>query len=81
MLTCTVTGPVDYVYWMMNGQLLPGDNTTEFVMNNTISFKPVYHNDTGIYQCVAMNAADNVTSPPYMLVVICEYSFRYCSVL
>lgn len=69
-----MTGPVDYVYWMMNGQPLPRDNTTDFVMTETISFKPVEQNDTGSYECVAINAANTVTSPPYMLVVNCEYN-------
>lgn len=74
MLTCNVTGPVDQVSWMMNGQLLSTNNTTHSVVNKTVNFMPVARNDAGSYQCVAMNAADTVTSSPYMLVVNCEYN-------
>lgn len=73
-LTCSVTGPVDRVYWLLNNQSLLADNSTGFVMNKTIFFTPLERNDTGSYQCMAMNAAENVTSPPYMLVVNCEYN-------
>ncbi|XP_026228385.1 carcinoembryonic antigen-related cell adhesion molecule 5-like [Anabas testudineus] len=68
-LKCSVTGPVDRVYWLLNNQSLLADNSTGFVMNKTIFFTPLERNDTGSYQCMAMNAAENVTSPPYMLVV------------
>lgn len=74
MLKCKVTGPADYVHWMMNGHFVPGDNTTDILMNNTIYFNPVEPIDTGNYQCIAMNAAENMTSPPYMLLVNCEYN-------
>lgn len=72
MLTCRVTGPAVHVQWLLNGQRLRGDNATHALMNGTLSFNPVERNDTGRYQCVAMNAAENVTSPPHMLLVNCE---------
>ncbi|KAK2910039.1 carcinoembryonic antigen-related cell adhesion molecule 1 [Channa argus] len=70
MLTCDVVGPADRVYWFMDDQPLQEDNMMYFEINNTIlHFDPLKQNDTGKYQCLAMNAAGNMTSPPYMLVV------------
>ncbi|XP_075965820.1 cell adhesion molecule CEACAM5-like [Anarhichas minor] len=69
-LTCNATGTVKHVYWMKNGELLREDNTTVFSSDNkTVTFNPLKHNDTGHYQCVAINALWNMTSPPYMLLV------------
>ncbi|KAM6935828.1 cell adhesion molecule CEACAM5-like [Lycodopsis pacificus] len=69
-LTCNATGTVKHVYWMKNGEPLREDNTTVFSSDNkTVTFNPLKHNDTGQYQCVAINALWNLTSPPYMLLV------------
>ena len=72
-LTCNVTGPAGHVIWMKNGEPLQEDNRTVFHMDNkTVTFNPVEYNDTGLYQCMAINAFWNMTSPPYMLIVNCE---------
>ncbi|XP_068613228.1 carcinoembryonic antigen-related cell adhesion molecule 5-like [Brachionichthys hirsutus] len=69
-LTCNVTGPAEYVYWMKNGERLYGDDRKTMHMdNNTLKFYPVEYNDTGYYQCVATNVAWNKTSPAYKLLV------------
>ncbi|KAG7216932.1 hypothetical protein INR49_001586 [Caranx melampygus] len=69
-LHCNVTGPAEYVYWMMNGMKLHGHNTTVFSMDNTtVTFKPLNRYSTGNYSCKAMNAVGNMTSAPYMLLV------------
>ncbi|XP_055359198.1 hemicentin-1-like [Betta splendens] len=69
MLTCSVSGPAANVQWMMDGQHLSGDNATHVLANNTLYFQPVARNDTGRYQCVVVNAGENLTSHPYMLLV------------
>lgn len=69
-LTCNVSGPARHVYWMKNGEPLHEDNRTVFSMDNkTVTFSPLDRNDTGHYQCMALNAVWNMTSPPYMLLV------------
>lgn len=69
-LTCNVTGPADHVYWMKNDELLHENMTIAFYMHNkTLAFKPLDPNDTGYYQCKAMNAVSNMTSSPHMLLV------------
>ncbi|XP_073342285.1 cell adhesion molecule CEACAM5-like [Pagrus major] len=69
-LTCNVTGPADHVYWMKNYEPLHEDGTTVFSMHNkTVTFKPLEYSDTGYYQCKAINAVGNMTSPPYKLLV------------
>lgn len=73
-LTCNVTGPADYIYWMKNGQRLHEDNRTFFHKDNeTVEINPVKRYDTGNYYCLAINAAGNMSSALYMLVVICEF--------
>lgn len=44
-------------------------------MYNTtwLTFDPVIHSDTGIYQCQAFNYVSNMTSDPYELIVNCKY--------
>ena len=75
MLTCNVTGPVEHVYWMKNDKPLDTDNRTVINMDNkTVSFNPLERNDTGDYQCMAVNPVENKTSPAHMLLVNCEYS-------
>ncbi|XP_031581981.2 carcinoembryonic antigen-related cell adhesion molecule 5-like [Oreochromis aureus] len=70
-LTCNVTGPADYIYWMKNGQRLHEDNRTFFHKDNqTVEINPVKRYDTGNYYCLAINAAGNMSSALYMLVVI-----------
>uniref|UniRef100_A0A3Q2W353 Hemicentin-1-like n=1 Tax=Haplochromis burtoni TaxID=8153 RepID=A0A3Q2W353_HAPBU len=70
-LTCNVTGPADYIYWMKNGQRLHEDNRTFFHKDNeTVEINPVKRYDTGNYYCLAINAAGNMPSAIYMLVVI-----------
>lgn len=72
-LTCNVTGPVEHVYWMKDGEPLHEDNRTVFYMDNeTVTFNPLQHNDTGIYQCVAINAVWDMTSAHFRLLVNCE---------
>lgn len=72
-LMCNVTGPADHIYWMRNYEQLHENNRTVFYMNNkTVHFISVEHNDTGSYQCMAINAVGNMTSPPYNLTVYCE---------
>ncbi|XP_059195083.1 hemicentin-1-like, partial [Centropristis striata] len=69
-LTCNVTGPVEHVYWLKNGEPLHQDNRTVSNMaNKTLTFNPLEQNDTGYYQCMAINAVWNMTSSPYMLLV------------
>ncbi|GAA6229631.1 carcinoembryonic antigen-related cell adhesion molecule 5-like [Lates japonicus] len=70
MLTCNVTGPAEYIYWMKDGMKLHKDNRTVFNMDNkTVTFNPLKRNDTGYYKCMAMNAVGNMTSPPHKLLV------------
>uniref|UniRef100_A0A3Q3LC98 CEA cell adhesion molecule 1 n=1 Tax=Mastacembelus armatus TaxID=205130 RepID=A0A3Q3LC98_9TELE len=61
-LTCNVTGPATSVSWMMNDVPLDENNTD-------IIFNSLEISDTGVYQCLAMNAVGNMTSPPYNLLV------------
>ncbi|XP_045900470.1 carcinoembryonic antigen-related cell adhesion molecule 5-like [Micropterus dolomieu] len=70
MLKCIVTGPAEHVNWMKNGEPLQEDNRTAINMANaTVTFNPLETTDTGYYQCMAINAFDNKTSPPYKLLV------------
>lgn len=72
-LTCNVTGPAEHVYWMKNGEPLHEDNRTVYYMDNkTVTFNPLIYNDTGNYQCMAINSIWNMTSAPYNLLVNCE---------
>ncbi len=72
-LICNITGPAYHVYWMKNGESLREDNRTfVFMENRTVTFNPLEQNDTGNYQCMAVNAVSNMTSPPYKLIVNCE---------
>ncbi|KAF7659242.1 hypothetical protein LDENG_00000700 [Lucifuga dentata] len=71
MLTCNVTGPVEHIYWMKNGMPLYTDNTTALSMDNkTVTFNPVEPDNAGDYQCKAVSAVENITSPSYRLTVI-----------
>ncbi|XP_056457879.1 carcinoembryonic antigen-related cell adhesion molecule 1 isoform X1 [Gadus chalcogrammus] len=65
-LTCDATGVVEDVHWMKDGEAL---NTTT-MYNHMLNFKPVQKRDNGNYQCSAINAVSNMTSPEYRLHVI-----------
>ncbi|XP_076593549.1 carcinoembryonic antigen-related cell adhesion molecule 1 [Chaetodon auriga] len=69
-LKCNVTGPAEHVYWMKNDEPLHEDNRTVFSMDNkTVTFNPLEQNDTGDYQCMAVSAVWNMSSPSYELLV------------
>lgn len=72
-LTCNVTGPAEHVYWMKNSEPLQEDNTTAFYMDNrTVTFNPLQRNNTGSYECTAINTVWKMSSPPHELIVNCE---------
>ncbi|KAK5861854.1 hypothetical protein PBY51_017298 [Eleginops maclovinus] len=69
-LTCNVSGTAVHYYWMKDGEPLHEDNRTVFHMNNkVVTFNPLERNDTGLYQCVALNPFWNMTSPSHMLLM------------
>ncbi|XP_042160882.1 hemicentin-1 isoform X2 [Oncorhynchus tshawytscha] len=69
-LRCEVTGPVDYIHWLMNGQLISLNNRTFFSTGNkTMVINPIQFSDHGEYLCEAFNAVSNLTSMTYKLVV------------
>nr|XP_029535043.1 hemicentin-1-like isoform X1 [Oncorhynchus nerka] len=69
-LRCEVTGPVDYIHWLMNGLLISLNNRTFFSTgNNTMVINPIQLSDNGEYLCEAFNAVSNLTSMTYKLVV------------
>nr|XP_046155728.1 hemicentin-1-like isoform X5 [Oncorhynchus gorbuscha] len=69
-LRCEVTEPVDYIHWLMNGQLISLNNRTFFSTdNNTMVINPIQLSDNGEYLCEAFNAVSNLTSMTYKLVV------------
>ncbi|XP_029600826.1 hemicentin-1 isoform X3 [Salmo trutta] len=69
-LRCEVTGPVDYIHWLMNGQLISLNNRTFFSTGNkTMVINPIQFSDSGEYLCEAFNAVSNLTSMTYKLVV------------
>ncbi|XP_027143022.1 carcinoembryonic antigen-related cell adhesion molecule 1 [Larimichthys crocea] len=69
-LTCNVTGPAEHVYWMKNSEPLQEDNTTAFYMDNrTVTFNPLQRNNTGSYECTAINTVWKMSSPPHELIV------------
>lgn len=73
-LTCNATGPIDFIYWMKNGEPLQVGNRIIFSMDNkTITFMPVDRSDSGIYQCKAISVVENVISQSYNLLVNCEF--------
>lgn len=75
MLTCNVTGPAVHFHWIKNGMELHGDSGHVFQMHNeTLTFNPLNRNESGQYKCMALNAVGNMTSPPYELLVNCEYN-------
>ncbi|CAB1333912.1 unnamed protein product [Coregonus sp. 'balchen'] len=68
-LRCEVTGPVDYIHWLMNSQLISLNNRTIFSTDNkTMVINPIQFSDSGEYLCEAFNAASNLTSMTYKLV-------------
>ncbi|XP_052345997.1 hemicentin-1-like isoform X4 [Oncorhynchus keta] len=69
-LRCEVTEPVDYIHWLMNGQLISLNNRTLFSTGNkTMVINPIQFSDNGEYLCEAFNAVSNLTSMTYKLVV------------
>eukprot|EP00063_Salmo_salar_P081988 XP_014056823.1 PREDICTED: hemicentin-1-like [Salmo salar] len=69
-LRCEVTGPVDYIHWLINGQLISLNNRTFFSTGNkTMVINPIQFSDSGEYLCEAFNAVSNLTSMTYKLVV------------
>ncbi|KAG5270938.1 hypothetical protein AALO_G00174040 [Alosa alosa] len=70
-LSCNVTGPVDFIHWMINSSSYLQSNDRIYFSNGnrTLTFKPVDHCDNGDYQCVAMNAVSKLNSSEYMLMV------------
>uniref|UniRef100_A0A8C7ITP3 Ig-like domain-containing protein n=1 Tax=Oncorhynchus kisutch TaxID=8019 RepID=A0A8C7ITP3_ONCKI len=69
-LRCEVTGPVNYIHWLMNGQLISLNNRTFYSTdNNTMVINPIQLSDNGEYLCEAFNAVSNLTSMTYKLVV------------
>ncbi|KAK6469878.1 carcinoembryonic antigen-related cell adhesion molecule 5-like [Huso huso] len=69
-LTCDVSGTVDSMHWLKDGQpLSTDDRITLSGKNSTVSFNPVLLTDNGKYQCTANNHLNNKTSNGYTLVV------------
>ncbi|XP_029592828.1 carcinoembryonic antigen-related cell adhesion molecule 1 isoform X1 [Salmo trutta] len=69
-LRCEVTGPVVYIHWLINGQLISLNNRTFFSTDNkTMVINPIKFSDSGEYLCEAINAVSNLTSMTYKLVV------------
>lgn len=78
-LTCGATGPVDSIHWMKDSKPLQAGSRIVFLQNNkTVSFMPAERSDTGNYQCMACNQAENVTSVPYNLIVNCKFILDIC---
>ncbi|XP_031642389.1 hemicentin-1 isoform X3 [Oncorhynchus kisutch] len=69
-LRCEVTGPVDYIHWLINGQVISLNNRTFCSTDNkTMVINPIQFSDSGEYICEAFNAVSNKTSMTYTLVV------------
>ncbi|MGH0186765.1 UNVERIFIED_CONTAM: hypothetical protein FKN15_022409 [Acipenser sinensis] len=69
-LTCDVSGTVDSMHWLKDGQpLSTDDRITLSGKNSTVSFNPVLLTDKGTYQCTANNPFSNKTSDGYTLFV------------
>ncbi|XP_071239616.1 hemicentin-1-like [Salvelinus alpinus] len=68
-LRCEVTGPVDYIHWLMNGQLISLNRTFFSTGNKTMVINPIQFSDSGEYLCEAFNDVSNKTSMTYKLVV------------
>uniref|UniRef100_A0A4W5RRJ4 Ig-like domain-containing protein n=1 Tax=Hucho hucho TaxID=62062 RepID=A0A4W5RRJ4_9TELE len=69
-LRCEMTGPVDYIHWLINGQLISLNNRTFFSTDNkTLVINPIQFSDSGEYLCEAFNAVSDLTSMAYKLVV------------
>ncbi len=72
-LTCTASGDVQHIQWMKNGQTLDSDNRINFTDNHSVlNFNPLSLSDNGLYQCLASNAVNNMTSENLELQVFCE---------
>lgn len=74
MMTCNVSGPADQVLWLKNGQPLITDARVVMSMDNrTVTLNELHRNDSGQYHCWAINPAQQLPSPPHLLIVNCEY--------
>ncbi|XP_056142091.1 carcinoembryonic antigen-related cell adhesion molecule 1 [Lampris incognitus] len=67
-LSCNATGPVDYIRWWMNGQIISANNVT-VLDNTTLTLNGIQQSDSGDYQCEAFNAVSNKTSSRYKVLV------------
>lgn len=80
-LTCEVNRPYDQIYWLKDGKRLNANTSTNatdqemsnHVGGNTLHFTPVSLDNDGEYTCVAVNHAGEHQSPPFVLLVNCEY--------
>lgn len=73
-LTCNVIGTVEYINWMINGEPLYADNSTDFSMDNkTVMFNPLAQSHGGDYHCMAINTLQRMVSSAYSLLVYCKY--------
>ncbi|KAJ8289836.1 hypothetical protein GJAV_G00005890 [Gymnothorax javanicus] len=69
-LMCKVNGKVSFIQWLRDGLPVSPDNRTVFSSDNsTVTFTSVRRSDDGIYQCEALNALSNGTSPEYHMLV------------
>nr|XP_057909090.1 carcinoembryonic antigen-related cell adhesion molecule 5-like [Doryrhamphus excisus] len=69
-LTCNVSGPAHQVVWMKNGLNLTTESRIMLSMDNiTVTFDPLHRNDSGLYNCLAMNPVESMASPSHLLLV------------
>ncbi|KAJ8005227.1 hypothetical protein DPEC_G00144450 [Dallia pectoralis] len=68
-LRCEVTGPVANIYWRMDGKPISPNNKTFSLDNTTMVINSTTFSDGGDYHCEAVNAASNMTSQAYQLLV------------
>ncbi|XP_057689967.1 carcinoembryonic antigen-related cell adhesion molecule 1 [Corythoichthys intestinalis] len=67
-MTCNVSGPVDQVLWLKNGQLIVADDRVMMSIDNlTVTFEELHRNDTGQYHCYAINRVQTMASHPHIL--------------
>lgn len=80
-LTCEVNRLDVQIYWLKDGKRLNANtsgNATDQEMSyhvgvNTLHFTPVSLHNDGEYKCVAIDNAGEHQSPPFDLLVNCEY--------
>ncbi|XP_019751582.1 carcinoembryonic antigen-related cell adhesion molecule 5-like [Hippocampus comes] len=70
MMTCNVSGPAYQVLWLKNGEPLITDARVVMSMDNrTVTLNELHRNDSGQYHCWAINPAQQLASPPHLLLV------------